>query len=229
MYFQHSAQIRAQFPQLSAGVLALTDIQPDVTVELNLYFQQARDRLQQYGAESKMPSVSAWRRAYSQMGFKPTKYRSAAEALLRRFKKEDNLPRLHPLVDLCNAISLAYALPVAVYDLDHVGSFLEVRHASGTEEHLAFNGSIEHPAPNEVIFADGSNHAHARRWTFRQSRQSTIRPESSQILIVSEGLHETATTDVEALINTIAKAVGEHWSPPIKQAMLTAEAPRVEL
>ncbi|MDM8526675.1 phenylalanine--tRNA ligase beta subunit-related protein [Anaerolineales bacterium HSG24] len=229
MYFQHSPQIWEQFPQLSAGVLILSGIHPNVTVELEPYFQQARDRLQQYGAEAKMPSISAWRRTYRQMGFKPTKYRSAAEALLRRFKKEDDLPRLHPLVDLCNAISLAYALPVAVYDLAQVDSFLEVRHATGTEIHTAFNGTTEHPVPNEVIFADASNHAHARRWTFRQSRQSTIRPESCQILIVSEGLHENAATDIESLINSIATVVSEVWSPPISQAMLTVESPRAEV
>lgn len=54
-----------------------------------------------------MPEIAAWRQAYSQMGLKPTKYRSAGEALLRRFKREDDLPRLHPLVDLCNALAQA--------------------------------------------------------------------------------------------------------------------------
>jgi DNA/RNA-binding domain of Phe-tRNA-synthetase-like protein len=38
---------------------------------------------------------------------KPTQYRCASEALLRRFRKEGALPRIHPLRDLCNAVSLA--------------------------------------------------------------------------------------------------------------------------
>ena len=50
------------------------------------------------------------------MGLKPTQYRCASESLLRRFRKEGSLPRLHPLVDLCNAVSMAYAIPVAVLD-----------------------------------------------------------------------------------------------------------------
>jgi DNA/RNA-binding domain of Phe-tRNA-synthetase-like protein len=37
------------------------------------------------------------------MGLKPTQYRCAPEALLRRLRKEGTLPPLHPLVDLCNA------------------------------------------------------------------------------------------------------------------------------
>ena len=93
----------------------------------------ARERLEK-GPEAEMPEVAAWRRAYSQMGLKPTQHRSAAEALLRRFKREGALPRLHPVIDLCNAMSLAFALPVAVFDLAQVDQFLEVRHAPGHRE-----------------------------------------------------------------------------------------------
>ena len=95
--------------------------------------RRARERLEK-GPEAEMPEVAAWRRAYSQMGLKPTQYRSAAEALLRRFKREGALPRLHPVIDLCNAMSLAFALPVAVFDLAQVDQFLEVRHAPGHRE-----------------------------------------------------------------------------------------------
>ena len=108
------------------------------------------------------------------MGFKPTQYRSAAEALLRRFRREGELPRLHPLVDLCNAVSLAFAVPIAVLDLAGVAAPLEVRHAKGDEQHLAWSGEVETPEPGEVVYADAAGHAHARRWTFRQSRRSTV-------------------------------------------------------
>ena len=121
MYFQHSPQMWQQYPQLVPGLLVIDGITPNVDVETRLapLYQRARSQLQEQ-TESQMPSVAAWRRAYSQMGLKPTKYRSAAEALLRRFKREDDIPRLHPLVDLCNAVSLAYALPIAVFELQHV-------------------------------------------------------------------------------------------------------------
>jgi DNA/RNA-binding domain of Phe-tRNA-synthetase-like protein len=162
------------------------------------------------------------------MGLKPTQYRSAAEALLRRFRQGEAIPRLHPLVDVCNAISLAFALPVAVFDLSGVDSYLEVRHARGDEQYLAFSGEIEIPAPGEIIFADGANQVHARRWTFRQSRRSTVTPETRNVLIVSEGLHETAPTDVRALIEALAEEIRALWSPPRQQAMLTAQSPRLE-
>lgn len=229
MYFCHAADIWQEFPQLVPGLLVVDNLHPNIDVETRLqpWYERARERLSQ-GPESSMPEISAWRRVYAQMGLKPTKYRSASEALLRRFKREDDLPRLHPLVDLCNAVSLAFALPVAVFDLAGFDVFLEVRHATGTEQYLAFGGELETPPPGEIIFADAANQVHARRWTFRQSRRSTVSLETTQALIVSEGMHETAAVDVPALIEALAAEISTCWSPPRRRAVLTAQAPRLE-
>jgi DNA/RNA-binding domain of Phe-tRNA-synthetase-like protein len=229
MYFQHSQAIWQQFPQLVAGLLIIESIDPDADVAARLepFYRRARERMA--GAtESDLPEIAAWRRAYAQMGMKPTQYRSAGESLLRRFRKEDTLPRLHPLVDLCNAVSLAYALPIAVFDLDQVADFIEVRHAAGDERYLAFSGETETPPTGEVIFADADGHAHARRWTFRQSRRSTVGPATRRALIVSEGLHPSAGADIPALIDTLARELSAIWSAPRAQAILTAAAPRFE-
>lgn len=209
--------------------MVVDGIHPEVEVDplLDPRYEQARRRLEQ-GPESSLPEISAWRRVYAQMGLKPTKYRSAAEALLRRFKREDDLPRLHPLVDLCNAISLAFALPVAIFDLAQVADYIEVRYAAGQEQYLAFSGEIETPPAGEVIFADAANHVHARRWTFRQSRKSTISPNTTRALIVSEGMHETAPTDVPALVEALARDISGLWSVPRPQTILTAQSPRLE-
>jgi DNA/RNA-binding domain of Phe-tRNA-synthetase-like protein len=60
--------------------------------------------------EGELPEIQAWRRVFSRMGLKPTQYRCASEALLRRFRKERSLPLIHPLIDLCNAVSIALSL-----------------------------------------------------------------------------------------------------------------------
>jgi DNA/RNA-binding domain of Phe-tRNA-synthetase-like protein len=143
-------------------------------------------------------------------------------------REERYLPRLHPLVDLCNAVSLAYALPVAVFDLAGVASHLEVRHAAGGEEHTVFSGETERVEPGEVIFADAANHAHARRWTFRQSRRSTVSAETRAVLIVAEGLHPTAAADVPALIEALGGGLEGLWGAPRHRAVLTAAMPRLE-
>jgi len=164
MYFRHAPDIWRDFPELVPGLLAADGITSQVSVELRIepLYETARQRLD--GAtESELPEIQAWRRAFSRMGLKPTQYRCASEALLRRFRKEDDLPRLHPLIDLCNAISLAFAIPIAVIDVAQVSEGIEVRYASGDERYLTFGGEIEQPSPGEVIFADATGEAHARR------------------------------------------------------------------
>ena len=227
MYFFHNPAIWQAFPQLVAGLLLVEHVAPDSATSPHLERLLARSQ-ERLGAttESELPEVAAWRRAYAQMGLKPTQYRSAAEALLRRFRREGTLPTLHPLVDLCNAVSLAYALPVAVFDLDGVDTFLEVRRATGTEDYLAFNGEVEHPEPDEVIFADAAAHVHARRWTFRQSRRSTVSEQTRRVLIVSEGLHANAGHDVPALIDTLASELPALGAQVAGRTILSAQAPR---
>jgi DNA/RNA-binding domain of Phe-tRNA-synthetase-like protein len=229
MYFCHSPKIKEAFPQVVAGVLVFDGIHPqaDAGVHVERWYRGARERLDR-GPESEMPEIAAWRRAYSQMGLKPTKYRSAAEALLRRFKRENDLPRLHPLVDFCNAVSIAFALPVAVFDLAGVDGYIEVRHAKGTEAYLAFNGKLEHPSPDEVILCDAGNHAHGRRWTFRQSRRSIVTPDTTRVLVICEALHATAASDVPVVIDTLAEGITALWSPPLCKTILADKSSRAE-
>ncbi|MBV9382282.1 MAG: hypothetical protein JOY82_20505 [Streptosporangiaceae bacterium] len=227
MHFQHSAEIWRDFPALVPGVLHAGGITPDVQVgeRAEKYLAIARSRLAQ-APEGEMPEIQAWRRAFSQMGLKPTQYRCAAESLLRRFRKEGAIPRLHPLVDLCNAVSLAFAIPVAVLDVAKITGDLEVRYAAGDEDYLTFSGDVEHPAPGEVIFADAAGQAHARRWTSRQSGLSAVRDRTTATLIVAEALHGPAAAGIAELTAAIAGELAEVWSADPAVAVLTSQAPR---
>jgi len=215
MYFQHDPALWRDFPDLVPGVLYAAGITADAAPETDPYIAMAKERLAD-GPESEFPEIQAWRRAFARMGLKPTQYRCAAESLLRRFRKEGSLPRLHPLVDLCNAVSLAFAVPVAVLDADQVAWPLEVRYASGHEDYLTFGGEVEHPAPGEVIFADQAGQAHARRWTNRQSGRSAVSPATSTVLIVAEALHEGAATTIAELIETLAAGTANTWTSALR-------------
>ena len=227
MYFQHAAALWRDFPSLVPGVLYAEGITSDVTTDTDRWTTIAKSRLAD-GPESEFPEVQAWRRAFARMGLKPTQYRCAAEALLRRFRKDGSLPRLHPLIDLCNAASLAFAIPVAVFDQGRLAGGVEVRRATGTEDYLTFGGETEHPAPGEVIFADEAGRAHARRWTNRQSAWSAVTGQTSAALIVAEALHPSAAADVAGLAETLRAELDAAWSVPAKPVILTADAPRLE-
>jgi DNA/RNA-binding domain of Phe-tRNA-synthetase-like protein len=57
------------------------------------------------------PTVAAMRRLFRAAGCDPTRYRPSSEALLRRLLKGEELPAIHPLVDLNNCLSVALAVP----------------------------------------------------------------------------------------------------------------------
>ncbi|MFD9903697.1 B3/4 domain-containing protein [Streptomyces sp. NPDC059063] len=227
MYFQHSSTVWQDFPALVPGVIHVKGITPDAVVDgpVAEFNATAASRLSGT-TEAQLPEVQAWRRAFSAMGLKPTQYRCASEALLRRFRKEGSLPRIHPLIDLCNAVSLAYGIPVAALDLSRVSGNLEVRYAEGDEAYETFAGDIERPDTREVVFVDDERRAHARRWTNRQSGYSAVREATSDVLIVSEALHDCAYEDMTRLVTSLTQALRTVWPVTPTSAVLGPSAPR---
>jgi DNA/RNA-binding domain of Phe-tRNA-synthetase-like protein len=230
MYFRHSSAIWHEYPELVPGVVAAEGIARDVATSAGIadHTALAESRLATQ-SEGELPEIQAWRRVYSKMGLKPTQYRCASESLLRRLRKEGSLPRIHPLIDLCNAVSAAFAIPVAVFDTSRVSEHLEVRHATGGEIYETFSGDTEHPDRGEVIFADGAARAHARRWTNRQSGHSAVRDDTAAVLIVAEGVHDSAATDVPRLVTVLSGELEATWSASPRTAVLSSSAPRFEL
>ncbi|MET9063988.1 B3/B4 domain-containing protein [Streptosporangium sandarakinum] len=229
MHLQHSPEVWAEYPELVAGAVFATGITADVSAEsrIAVYTAIAESRLAD-GPETGFPEIQAWRRGFSRMGLKPTQYRCASEALLRRFRKEGVLPRIHPLIDLCNAISLAFAIPVAAIDLSRISKGLDVRHADGTEVYQTFSGETEHPDAGEVIFTDAAGRAHARRWTNRQSGYSAVRDTTATVLIVTEAMHDTASADVPELVAAVTGELGRVWGSTPRSAILSRSTPRFE-
>jgi DNA/RNA-binding domain of Phe-tRNA-synthetase-like protein len=226
MRFRHAAAVWREYPELAAGVLYADGVGGDAAVGGRVAAWTARAAARLDGrTEGELPEIQAWRRAFGRMGLKPTRYRCAAESLLRRYRREGALPQIHPLVDLCNAVSLAYAIPVAVLDVAGIAGDLTVRPAAGDEDYRTLSGEPEHPEPGEVVFADAAGRAHARRWTNRQSGHSTIRPDTTAVLVVAEAMHHTAAADVADLTAALADELQAVLALTPRTALLTATDP----
>jgi DNA/RNA-binding domain of Phe-tRNA-synthetase-like protein len=63
---------------------------------------------------SSNPTVAALRRLFKAAGCDPTRYRPSSEALLRRILRGEDLPEIHPLVDLNNCLSVELAVPCCI-------------------------------------------------------------------------------------------------------------------
>ena len=65
-----------------------------------------------------LPSVAAYRGAFTKLGMNPNKFMCSIEALTKRVQKSGHLPHINPIVDVGNAFSLRYLLPMGAHDID---------------------------------------------------------------------------------------------------------------
>lgn len=100
--------------------LEVTDPQPAFDVELAAVETAVR--------AGHVGDLAPARALYRSFGTDPTRHRPSSEALLRRVKKGDGLPRINSLVDVANLLSLQLQVPVGLYDLGRVeGDELVIR------------------------------------------------------------------------------------------------------
>jgi DNA/RNA-binding domain of Phe-tRNA-synthetase-like protein len=87
----------------------------------------------------------AVRTMYKRVGLDPTKTRPSSEALLRRVRKGDALPRINSMVDVCNWCSLEFQMPYGLYDLAHVeGDAIEMRLGADGESYTGIRKDEVH-------------------------------------------------------------------------------------
>jgi len=213
--FAYDERITTDFPTIRAAVVHATGLvngeSPPALLEEYRAEQAAVAARMDGTAIADQPSIAAWRRAFSRFGAKPTQYRNAAEALLRRLTKQGDIPSINTLVDIGNLVSIRHGMPVAVIDLAGIDGDITVRYAKGDEPFTDL-GATEPvvPEPGEVVFVDRSGVAAARRWCWRQSAQSATGPTTVEALIVVEGHHESAGADVEKAGADLVALVAAH-------------------
>ncbi len=215
--FCYDSAVLDRFPTIHGGVILACRLHngPTPPALAAAFLAEQRATLARLGETplSEVPSLAAWRRAFSAFGVKPTQYRSAAEALLRRLTKHGDIPSVNLLVDLGNLVSIRYALPVAIFDLRAITGTLSVRFARGDERFTDLGtDEVVHPDPGEVIFADETGLVSARRWCWRQSDQSAARADTTEALITVEGHHASAEEDVRAALADL-QALISHYVP----------------
>jgi len=99
--------------------------------------------------------VTAVRTMYKRVGLDPTKTRPSSEALLRRVRKGDTLPRINSMVDVCNWCSLEFQLPYGLYDADHIEGDAELRLGTAGESYAGIRKDDVH-VEGRITLADRS-------------------------------------------------------------------------
>jgi DNA/RNA-binding domain of Phe-tRNA-synthetase-like protein len=97
--------------------------------------------------------TGAVRKMYKQVGLDPTKTRPSSEALLRRIRKGDELPRVNNLVDVINWCSVESQLPFGLYDLGQIRGVVTLRLGREGESYPGIRKDVVHVA-HRLTLAD---------------------------------------------------------------------------
>lgn len=97
--------------------------------------------------------TAAVRAMYRRFGVDPTKTRPSSEALLRRVRKGDPLPRINNVVDVCNWCSLEFQVPYGLYDLAHISGAIHLRTGRAGESYPGIRKDEVH-LEGRLVLAD---------------------------------------------------------------------------
>lgn len=136
--------------------------------------------------------LDAWRRVFQRFGAKAQRTPSSAEALRKRFLRDGTLPQVNPVVDLYNAISLRFAVPVGGENLAAYVGAPRLVIATGAEvfDTMKDGQRIEdHPEPGEVVWRDDVG-VTCRRWNWRQGVRTRLDHDARRMWFILESLPE---------------------------------------
>lgn len=99
------------------------------------------------------PKVAAVRSLFRAAGCDPTRYRPSSEALIRRVLKGEDLPAIHPVVDLNNSLSVVLAVPCCAAAEGSFSSPVVLRAGRAGESYESLRGPFN--LEGKPLLADG--------------------------------------------------------------------------
>lgn len=194
MYFKVENEIFEKLPNACFGVVMARGIDnskayPEIEKLLTESIQTAALHFEGKKVKEE-PEILPYREAFRTLGINPNKYLCSIEALFTRIAKGKGMPYINPIVDLGNAVSLKYTLPMGAHDLGGSSEDICIRLAKDGDTFLPFGADIEEtPDVGEVVYAVGQQ-VRTRRWTWRQSKHGKITADSSDIFFPIDGFND---------------------------------------
>jgi DNA/RNA-binding domain of Phe-tRNA-synthetase-like protein len=97
-------------------------------------------------------STGPARALYKAIGIDPTRTRPSSEALLRRVRRGEPLPRVNTAVDVCNWCSLEVQLPYGLYDADAIEPPVALRRGGPGDAYAGIRKDVVHLAGRLALF-----------------------------------------------------------------------------
>jgi DNA/RNA-binding domain of Phe-tRNA-synthetase-like protein len=149
--------------------------------------------------------TAAVRAMYRRFGVDPTKTRPSSEALLRRVRKGDPLPRINNVVDVCNWCSLEFQVPYGLYDLSKIDGAIEMRTGRAGESYAGIRKDAVN-VEGRLVLADGSG---AFGNPTSDSARTMVTPSAASILTVVFAPASVGVRDLERMLDATSARMRE--------------------
>lgn len=126
------------------------------------------------------PESAAVRTMYKKVGIDPTKTRPSNEALLRRVRKGDTIPRINSAVDVVNWCSLEFQLPYGLYDASKISGAVTIRKGAEGEKYPGIRKDDVNVG-GRITIADDSG---AFGNPTSDSARTMVTPSATELLVV---------------------------------------------
>ena len=133
------------------------------------------------------PRVIPYREGFQKVGINPNKFQCSVEAMVNSISKGRDVPHINPLVNLNNAISLKYTLPMGTHNLGLSNNDIELRFAVDEDTFVPMGtDTVEKLEPEELVYVV-DNKVRTRRWAWRQSKEGMIDKDTSYVFFPIDG------------------------------------------
>lgn len=155
--------------------------------------------------------IIPYRDAFLKLGINPNKFQCSVEAMFTRISKGKQIPSINPLVNLNNAISLKYTLPMGTHDLSKSNLDIEMRYAANSDIFTPMGtNETEKPNDGEVIYAVGKQ-VRTRRWTWRQSDEGKIDENTNYVFFPIDGFKGINDDKVKIAVEELKNKLKENF------------------
>ena len=144
--------------------------------------------------------TAAVRAMYRRFGVDPTKTRPSSEALLRRVRKGDSLPRINNVVDVCNWCSLEFQVPYGLYDVSRVNGPVALRTGSAGESYAGIRKDEVNVDGRLVLADDWGPFGNPTS----DSARTMVTPEAHSVLTVIFAPASVPAPALAAMLDTTA-------------------------
>jgi DNA/RNA-binding domain of Phe-tRNA-synthetase-like protein len=174
------------------------------------------------------PRIKPWRTAFSKLGISGSKFPSSIESMARRILKGDPFPKINPLVDLYNSVSLRFLVPMGGHDLNTLEGNIHLRFTEGWEPFTPMGGGETVTVPKgEPVYRD-DREVLTRNWVWRQCEKDKTTEKTKNIFIPMDVLGEVGRGRADEIILELSQLIPRYLGGTLFPAILTSDKPSIE-